>query len=333
MRLWLAIAAGASLAAAGAYGPGGLADPLYRELGRSLGQDWSPIPGAVGGPVWWLRMLPGMSMFRYPAKWMPIATLGVAVATSLAVDHFSRRPVPRPPGWAWAAAVVLAIGLVTTARAWLPADWPADAFWGPAMPTLAARNVQIAVLHVAVVIAGYGFWASQPRLRRPVTVLILLLAIDLAVAHVDTVPMINRSEESRQIADQNAARRGPIDFTDRDVGGFEHRRFRWPNRWREQSAPDRLVEVEAALRAAEFGRWHLTRSDRRVLHGFASVQPAAAAAALRDPSSIPDHWGIRPPDPWWSPPSIYLGWIGQLTLLAMAYRIKSSAGFQSSARI
>ncbi len=324
MRLWVALAAAACLAAAGAYGPGYLVNQSIAGAGRLLGRNWDmAIPGATGGPVWLLRHLPGMSMFRYPAKWMPIATLGVAVATSIAIDRLRGRwPTPQP--WGWAAIAIVGVMVAGSAKFWIPADWPTDIFWGPAQPAAAARGVGIATMHVALVLAIYAVIAGSGRRRWATAAVVALMAADLAVAHRHLVPRIDRDVEQTLLAEFNQSAASSILDQTYDAGGFEIRRYRFPERWQRTTAADRLVKVEAALRASGFGRWHLERPGPPVLHGFVSVQSRDAAAMLRDPASQPAGWGTVLPESWWYRPAVLLGLAGQLSLVAVPWLIAKS---------
>ncbi|TWT75040.1 hypothetical protein [Allorhodopirellula solitaria] len=239
-----------------------------------------PAAAALGGyfPVYpWLhRFLPGYDSLRYPAKWLPFVALAITVAAarSMHVQIVMQRwrtravrPSAVPQGGvasqrsgsiAWVSGSVVA-GLILLGIGVLVANLEgrlSDPFWGPFVPDVAVAQYTFSVACVFLVLLAIGI-LRDPRWW------LICLAVDLVVAHHQLVPTVDRAAESRLLAvahDDQPSRRWMRINSD---GGF-------PAEWSEQSDPDRILTVEASLRLARFGRWHLEHGDA-VVNNLVSI--------------------------------------------------------------
>ena len=145
---WLtALAVFSLLAACGAYGAVWLARELQWQLLRKppAADGWN---GAVGGLYWWcVTVLPSYAYFRYPAKWLTIFTMAVALLAALGWDRLSdasfRLRVRRISRF---VAVASVIGLALLTVLWSSGIWAEwlrdfrDAWFGPLDTADAARD-------------------------------------------------------------------------------------------------------------------------------------------------------------------------------------------------
>ncbi|TWU15846.1 hypothetical protein [Allorhodopirellula heiligendammensis] len=230
-------------AAMGAYGP------LYRGLHE---------------------FLPGYDSLRYPAKWLPFAAFALVIWSAKLVrrDRVKRqydkgRSTIDEPGYpthilVWvlvAIGFVLASVLGATAIGRLQGR-VSDPFWGPFVPELA--NYQF-LFSMGSVLVAVALMAG----RRRSWWWVVWVAVDLGVAHCQLVPTIERAAESRLLTGQQNESSEIRWMRVIQDGGY-------PQEWSEQSDGDRMLTVEAGLRRARFGRWHLEHGDA-VVNNLVSI--------------------------------------------------------------
>lgn len=176
------------LAAAGQYGPASCANALF-------GTQW---PGQIGGLSWLLvELFPGYRWFRYPAKWMLVASWAFAVLAAIGYESLScHRARSRCAAMLLTGTVVglslvlLMAGLPEAVRdAWRNLLAPyTDLSFGPIDADGAWRDLQRTWVHVALAgLSGWlalrwQSWCSQGRVFSHLVAL-TLLAIDLRAAH------------------------------------------------------------------------------------------------------------------------------------------------------
>ena len=244
-------------------------------------------PGdAVGGLYWWLTVLvPGYSGFRYPAKWLSLAALGVAIA---AAREFGGWSPGRRAGWvtdligwavvatAIAAAIVIALTRYRLAAA--GASMPADPIWGPLDIDRAISDLMLSlacVLAVAVLgtlsLGRDPVASNGPSRHALIAMPLLLCGIDLTIAAWPTVATVDRVQERRasQVLDASAtthpaSRISGSGASVRDSLPPRAVRFAdrgWPTAFARtpSSGRQRLQDAEMSMRAFGFGRWHLTQ--------------------------------------------------------------------------
>ncbi len=217
------------------------------------------VDSAVGGPYWLLcNAMPGYDSFRYPAQWLPIFALGLSIAVAQALDRYDWRPIPSRWFAISAITFVLAIGFVGLLRHnpnWITnnAEQHQDEFWGPLDLDGGLTQVQWSIVHSAV-----AFLAILSVTRLPISTanrlffLVLVLGIDLGIANRNLVATIPGDRESSLIAQRESDPLEPGSRWMRTQSGDG-----WPDRWKQESDPQRMLDVEASLRISHFGRWHL----------------------------------------------------------------------------
>lgn len=102
---------------------------------------------ATGGPYWWLvKLVPGYSGFRYPAKWLVLVPLGITIGAARQARGMTPQRRPQLAHAIFAVASVasliaasLVVGLHRVAQQapeWLKIS---DSFWGPLQWQVAAQ--------------------------------------------------------------------------------------------------------------------------------------------------------------------------------------------------
>ncbi|HND55038.1 MAG TPA: hypothetical protein PLV92_21640, partial [Pirellulaceae bacterium] len=135
------------LAACGAYGVVWLIREFQWHLLRKppAADGWN---GAVGGLYWWcVTVLPSYAYFRYPAKWLTIFTMAVALLAALGWDRLSDASFRlRVRSISRFVAVASVIGLALLTVLWSSGIWAEwlrdfrDAWFGPLDAAGAARD-------------------------------------------------------------------------------------------------------------------------------------------------------------------------------------------------
>jgi len=185
---WMVILA--VVASFGWYGLGWLATEIRAAMGADPTKPWL-IGGPFGGPYWLATVvLPGYIYFRYPAKLLVIAALGLSMLAAVGWDRaFGEPRVRLRRGLAWLSAASLAAAAVALAvrpfwDGWLAGVEP-NVMFGPLDTAGAHRDLLAAFLHTAVVAAV--FWWLLGRTdggaRWPATAALLLVAVDLGTAN------------------------------------------------------------------------------------------------------------------------------------------------------
>ena len=193
---WLVLLAG--LASLGIYGPVW----ALRELGFAPGPDATWHVGDEIGGVYWLMtvLLPGYVYFRYPAKLLVVASLGLSLLAARGWDEAWHRSSPRLHRWLAAVSIASLLGLFVFWIAWpavLPTlqATPADPLFGPFDADGAWRDVTGALTHTAVVavlllaLVWLAARGSENRLARFAPAMALFVTVvELAVAQSWLVP-------------------------------------------------------------------------------------------------------------------------------------------------
>jgi hypothetical protein len=181
------------LAVAASFGWYGLGW-LIHEVRFAAGGDPAG-PGLAGEPfggLYWLMtlVLPGYACFRYPAKLLVVAALGLSVLAARGFDHVLADPSTRfRRRLLWLGGLSLGGAVVALAirpfwSAWLGGVQP-DPLLGPLDTTAAANDLLRAFLQTAV-LCGAFWWLlrlAASRVRWVPVAVLLLTAVDLAVAN------------------------------------------------------------------------------------------------------------------------------------------------------
>ena len=235
---------------------------------------WPNVDSAVGGPYWVLyQLVPGYDAFRYPAKWLPLFTLGAAITAARAIGQYPWERLD----WRWFALTgLMLIGVlatVTTIRSnptWITNHVDPirpDEFWGPIDIDGGLAQIQASLVHSLAILSGLlSLTLLRTSNQTKMYVLLIIVGVDLVVAGHGLIATVPISREQALI-DQ----RPPETF----VAGSRWMRTQsgdgWPEVWKQTSSDQRMLDVEASLRGSRFGRWHL--ADRiGMFNNMVSIQ-------------------------------------------------------------
>lgn len=265
---WLAM-----LALWGSFGRYGLGWLLHELRVGLAGAD--PTDVLVGQPVgglYWLMvlLLPGYVLFRYPAKLLVVASLGVSLLAGAGWDRAHPRLLRQ---WlAWIGGLSLGAALVAAVLRPLWDQWvvapPASRFFGPLDVPGAASDVCRALAHAGVLslaLCCLVAWSARrgaavgaqgrPRPRLPSACLVLT-ALDLMLAHAWLTPTVPRrlldevSAVEREIAHSASAADACRVFRASPRG--------WqPESWSQTISASRLAQIVRWERGSLFPKYHL----------------------------------------------------------------------------
>ncbi len=238
------------LGSLGWHGLGWIWNELRAALGGDPARPW-PVGPPVGGAYWLLTVvLPGYASFRYPAKLLVVASLGLSLLAARGWDDamagdgaVSRRWLVRLGVASLAGAAGLA-GLRPIWSGWLAGVKP-SALFGPFDPGGAAVDVLASLVQAAVVsgVAAWPLGAARVRSSWARLAALGLVALDLAAANRWTAALApaeawHRTPTLADAVDRHAGRKGRA----RPFRVF--RRPAWsPLAWRTAWSPDRLGEA------------------------------------------------------------------------------------------
>ncbi len=265
----------------------------YRRLGwRRLDRwDWLlPIGliGSLGGSYWLLvNLVPGYSGFRYPAKWLVFASLGIAIAVARTASGASRLTLIRTRR---ALVAVLAIGLLASTATVLALEFTPpdlllrqDSQWGP----LNHHDAIVGVTKSLTLIFAIGLiafavlhpeTAGESWRRRRMPICLALTAANLCWVGWPLIATVDRVAEANllatwqdagigdrpvvtELSPANADNSNPAAMGAPSLTGRAMRlsRLGWSERLRHTRANrnDRMLMVEAGMRATRYGRWHV----------------------------------------------------------------------------
>ncbi len=233
----------------GGFGLGWLAAEVRSSLAGP-----AAAPGGVGHPVggvYWLMtvFLPGYIQFRFPAKLLVVAALGLSLLAGFGWEALVRGRGGGVHRWLAAFALVsgttaLLVSLAAPALDRLFAQVPANVVFGPlerggAMADLFGAFAQSAL--VGGLAAGLCVPSVAPR-RWAAAAAVLLVAVDLGIANrwmvataaVETWQRRSRAAEAIAADPAAAAEPAPVRV---------HRRGLWvPQSWRREGSPQRFAE-------------------------------------------------------------------------------------------
>ncbi len=248
------------LAAAGHYGPANL-------LNGTLG---THLPGYLGGVTWLLvNLAPGYHWFRYPSKWMVLASWCAAYLAAAGWSHIEgkdgERIKQRLIQVSLASLVLLLAAFFLTWifrgqwRQWLVPY--RDLAFGPIDPDGACTDLLLSLAQTALVsIIAWGLVARWLiRMDRPALATVLLIGLhgaDLIFAHQwqwisAPAEELRQSGVDRRIilahqpdnTSQPPARTAPAMRPAIPVALWRIERESRPARWAQSSSPERMVEI------------------------------------------------------------------------------------------
>lgn len=305
------------LAACGHYGLGW----LLRELRGAFdlpefGQDLS---GQFGGPYWLLTwVLPGYSLFRYPAKWTVVGTLALALLAARGWTLFARhghRPELTRILRVFALLAIIGAVMVEllprteTGRRWLARIGPDDWF-GPFATDGMLWDLRMAwfssFVGVALLAAARRALHGKCRLasRWAPTAIAVWTLVDLIsgnrwmIGWLPSDQLLAARTPATAEAPESASSQ-PIPSADRWYRASSQ--GWWPEVWRGSSSLQRLEETMAWERASRFPKTNLLDRARVI-----SIEDAWNAGEWRAMLATASELGLRRADGVAEPPAEFL---------------------------
>lgn len=222
----------------------------------------------VGGFYWLLVvLLPGYALFRYPAKWLIFASLGISL---LAANGWERRSENLSNGrLPWLIKCVGGLTLVALFVQWIGRSWletqlenaTPDFVFGPIDQQGAIKDLQISLGHTLCTLVACWLLLcviGKKQQAKCGPLALILLALDLAVANswlIQTVPF-QLVKDSKPIAAQQTGTPGNSPGQD---AGF-HRVWSptvLPRQWSRVGSVDRFQEIVLWNTRSSSPRYHL----------------------------------------------------------------------------
>jgi hypothetical protein len=292
-----------TLGSFGYYGLGWLLREISGLL-PTLNASAQAIGSPVGGVYWlFVTLLPAYAFFRYPAKLLPLVSLGLCPLAGLQFDaaFAARRP--------WLSRILLTLGICSGIAAgvvWCfsPALFGnpelVDPLLGPFDPSRAHRDLVLALVQAATV-ALVGWWLLQRAWHHPAKLAqwkllaVLLTAVDVAAANswlVVTAPAQLWRDESPIAAAIHAQYQ--VNST---AQGVPRRVYR--GNLATWSAPS-FRQKSSELRSAELAKWerdtllpkYPLAASLSLVESFGSIRSVDHASLLR----VAKQYGPRQPD-------------------------------------
>ena len=305
----------ATLASFGGYGLGWLLQE-FRCGVLGAGADNVIVGWPVGGLYWLLVVvLPGYAYFRYPAKLLVIAALGLAQLAALALDRLRERE-PRILRRATLGFVLCSVAAYLTSLAIGPAwsEWtghvPPDPVYGPFDAVGSLIGLRASFLH-SVLLGAAVWWllgeAGRPSPRWLAPALLLLTAADISMSNgwmILTAPQQDWTEASA-VADRLA------DCESGDGDGQPFRVFRgsrrhwYPTAWAAYTSPERHRELFRWERQTLYPKYHL-ENGLSIIEGYGSSSSYDYLAVL----GAARRYGWRRPDGGLEPSPVVLSALG-----------------------
>jgi hypothetical protein len=270
---WLTLLFG--LGSLGWYGAGW----LWRELSAGLGLPNNELQPSAFGVYWWfVTVLPGYAGFRYPAKLMVVATLGIGLLAGLQLselEHDRRQRLQRLSGFVTALSLGgLGICFWPGLRRLL-SGLGGDATFGPFDAAGAIADLRISFVHTLIgsslVCLAMRWMNSHPGLTRRIGYgLVALTILDLSIANAWLVARVPHDVFAASNYDlpafESDGQRKPwrMRGTGSDVPA--------PPRFAASSSPQRLEEVIASQRSTLFPKFHLPRKFD-LIGSFHALEP------------------------------------------------------------
>jgi hypothetical protein len=209
---WMTIIAVLSLAASFGKHGGPLWWARWGPFARALGPH-DPIHGVARsdsflgdgiGSVYafFVMLLPGFGVFRYPSKLLTFFTAATAVLAGAGWDRVAAGETRslRRLAQAGLGATLVGLAIATSVRgraiAWMNGRVPSDMTFGPADIAAAWAETQRSFAHSAIVFAAVlvlALWAPRRPIRAGALAL-LVLAVDLAVANARLIWTVPQAE-------------------------------------------------------------------------------------------------------------------------------------------
>jgi hypothetical protein len=292
--LWFWLFLGAVLLAGGGYGVA----YWIQWCGSQMGARWlAGVQPAIGGPYWFLvTFVPLYASFRYPAKWLPLAILGLTIASARWFGNAREEHLRHLRKLAWIVAPIAGLLMALT---WSPFVWDwavyrnqigktVDMYFGQLQLSYGFLGTRIALLHGGIASALVGLViqrslrSSTSNLSRTLSV---FLVADLLIAGTSVSQWVEKVGRERQ-AFQNV----PAELANRwkeSSGVFggpsifrveDHAAMLDP--WLRSASPERLNEMDINDQRTMVVLWCLAH---RINHNNAnsSIKPFSHIAYWR----------------------------------------------------
>lgn len=267
-----------------------------------------PISPPAGGLYWWMvLLLPGYAQFRFPAKVFTLTTLALSLLAARGWDRvFSTSGCTNAQHRLKNRLLLLSVFSLLAAvfirvLSYREVSWfdkiPPDLLFGPLLTIEAIESLSWALLHTCVLasvfwgllhwhrssISGprtYGRWKTSfsPALA------FLLTALELVFVHRQLVSFIPVKEPQRlpAVASQiHNLENAQTQTRQEAVRLFRGRRTRWaPQRWKTNSAKNRLQEIASWDRDTLRPRYHL-QTSLTLVESETSMRPFDYISVLR----------------------------------------------------
>lgn len=273
------------LTALGWYGIGWIINEAWLASGGGV-QGNELVASGFGG-LYWLQsvFLPGFIGFRYPAKFLIIASLAISLLGACGYDELKRRNHSRLMiiliGVIAASLLLLVASLAIT---WFASDWltqmtSADDSFGPLDSFGAMSEVARSAMWALLLAGGLLFVLKRRKqfsANRLAAVILLATLVDLSFAqqHLIAVAPEATFEQRRHPGNESYS----TDFRDATKPIPVNRRPpRFPAAFAKESSPDRISELALAERVNLFGRHNLPAAKSRgslMADSFLSVRRA-----------------------------------------------------------
>ncbi|MEE8451467.1 MAG: hypothetical protein V3R99_06105 [Thermoguttaceae bacterium] len=260
---------------------------LIQEFRIAAGADpasTGPVGSPFGGLYWLMTIvLPGYDCFRYPAKLLVVAALGLSVLAARGWDdvfensaHGFRRVL------LWLAAVsivgtIVALALRPFASGWLAGVEP-DNLFGP-LDTLGAANDLLGSFAQTAIVCGLFWWLCRKmhdtqRRAWPAMLAVVLVAVDLGVANrwmVVCAPSSYWTEPSAIAAKLHDA--------EQSYRVYRHPIWMRPS-WKAEGSPNRPAEAMRWDHATLWPKYNLSQRIA-VTEVYGAIMPHSYAEFLR----------------------------------------------------
>lgn len=220
--------------------------------------------------IYWLlvEIVPGYGQFRFPAKWLPLAALGIVVNSAVGLTHYHRKD------WLVLSKVTTAaiiIGSLLSVLFSIPAveqffvkyfDAKAavisDRFWGPLNLAQGFKSLRLSILQSTIIAGGlfvaiHSFQLRRVNLR---TLAIVFMGLSFADNLLSARWQLTTVSAPALLAGAPHANE-PTTESHPNRYILSKSKQPWPRDWRGSSDLRRFEQVERAQRLTWFSRWHL----------------------------------------------------------------------------
>ena len=311
-----------TLASFGFYGLGWLAIEIHGAFAKEGSQ--LAVAPPVGGVYWFfVTCLPTYVYFRYPAKLLPLVSLGLSQLAAIGWDRAvsqRRAGIYRVLLWLGGASGVAAFVMWCVGPALFAKVSRGDSSLGPFDAQGAYYDILLALVQTAAVaLTGRWLlrkaWDTPPEAGKWQTRLLMLTAAEVAVANAWLV-VAAPADLWRNDSPVAAAVKSLTDESDAGGADVPPRVFRanlagWrPPSFRQKSSPNRMAEVAQWEHDTLFPKYHLP-SELSLVESYGSIKLMDYESLLY----VAKQYGPRQPDKTLLPQPTALRLLGTTALV------------------